>query len=128
MQNLSEFLQSETFPFHQSDYPNPYPLYWFRDHNQNLVIYLPVGIKPFLQSDWPLPGVAPPLDTSWYINLSNLPAPPVPPPIITDIGSKTWTKEEWTKKLTEYTRSHLNASAVHLGRLGGIASGKARRK
>src|SRR6266853_1728278 len=56
LQNLSEFIQSNTFPFSQTDWKNPYPLYWYQDHNQNLVIYLPVGAKPFSQLDWPLTG------------------------------------------------------------------------
>src|SRR5258708_3456456 len=86
IQNLSEFLQSNTFPFSQTDWKNPYPLYWYRNHNQNLVIYLPVGIQPFNQTDWPLPKTTQPIDQTWLQSLVlNLPEPP-PPIVITSAG------------------------------------------
>jgi hypothetical protein len=43
-------------------------------------------------------------------------------------GGKTWTKEDWTRQLEEHMRANRHFSAVHLGKLGGIASGKARRR
>src|SRR5258708_18892559 len=79
LQNLSEFLQSNTFPFSQTDWKSPYPVYWYEDYNQNLVVYLPVGIKPFNQSYWPLTGSLQPIDQFYYQALAlNLPTPPSP--------------------------------------------------
>lgn len=133
--NLSEFLQSNTFPFHQSDYPNPYPVYWYRDYNQNLVIYLPVGIKPFNQSDWPLPETPQPIDQYWYQALVlNLPVPPPPPVQTVSSGRQVWPEElddltlathKWHQRLID-AHDHkigleIRKAAQELGRSGGFA-------
>lgn len=114
IQNLSEFLQSNTFPFSQTDWKNPYPLYWYRDHNQNLVIYLPVGIKPFSQTDWPLPKTTQPIDQSYWQSLAlNLPTPP-PPLVITSAGR--WISPEEV----------ISSIARKYGSIGGLASANSR--
>src|SRR6266853_481192 len=88
IQNLAPFFQSNTFPFSQTDRKNPYPIYWYRDHNQNLVINIPVGLKPFNQSDWTLTGSTKPIDQFYYQALVlNLPEPP--PPVV-PISSGRW--------------------------------------
>src|SRR6266853_82743 len=87
IQNLAPFFQSNTFPFSQTDWKNPYLVYWYRDHNQNLVINLPVGLKPFGQSDWPVP-VGYPQQPSVFISpsLVQVPQPPTPPLVIFSSG------------------------------------------
>src|SRR6266853_323570 len=114
LQNLSEFIQSNTFPFSQTDWKNPYPLYWYQDHNQNLVIYLPVGAKPFSQLDWPLTGSPQPIDQFYYQSLVlNLPEPP-PPEIITSAGR--WISPEEV----------ISSIARKYGSIGGLASANSR--
>jgi hypothetical protein len=117
------------FPFYQVDWPNPRtysPIDQFWTNNLNL-LPKPSTAQPFAQYDWPNPKDYQRIDENFWQALALiLPSPPPPPE--QDFSGRTWTKEEWTKKLTQYARSRLNPSAVHLGRLGGIASGISRRK
>ncbi len=124
LQNLLSFFQSNTFPFSQTDWKNPYPVYWFRDHNQNLVIYLPVGIKPFNQSDWPLPGTFKPIDQQWFQALVlNLPIPPAPPAIIS--SGRYITEAEVSAEVAQWWKRQEAASKPKLltfsdmGKMGG---------
>lgn len=98
-------------PFIQTDWPNPQPLTWYRDYNQNLVIYLPTSAQPFNQYDWPVPKTPQPIDQFYFQALVPL-LPPPPPPPTQVISGRTWTREEWTKKLTEYTRIKQNLSLL----------------
>jgi len=114
IQNLLETFLFVPFPFTQSDWPNP------RAAQQPILIWtnsLPPGVvgvhgTPTSQHDWPLPKTNPPIDQFWFVSTSNLPIPSPPPPPQEFFGSKTWTNEEWTRKLTEYTRArqHLSLS------------------
>jgi hypothetical protein len=98
-------------PFVQLDWKNPYPLYWYRDHNQNLVILIPPGIKPFSQSDWPVPRGQIPIDQYWYQSLAALFPPPQPVPPPTTAGrsyTESELREYWTKRFVEHTKQqHL---------------------
>ncbi len=93
LQNLLPFFQSNTFPFSQTDWENPLPVYWFRDYNQNLALYLPVGEKPFSQMDWPLTKAPQPIDQSfWQALVLNLPEPP--PPVEQGFAGHQWTEAD----------------------------------
>ena len=123
-QNLSEFLQSETFPFVQTDWKNPYPLYWYRDHNQNIVIYVPTGALPFSQTDWPLTKAPKPIDQFYYQALVlNLPEP-LPPPVITSSGRYITEAEvmsevaQWWKRQEASSKSTINKHFSKLSALG----------
>src|SRR5260370_1158282 len=130
LQNLSEFLQSETFPFVQTDWKNPYPIYWYRDYNQNLVIYIPTGALPFSQFDWPLTKSPKPIDQFFYQALVlNLPKPPTPPPIISSCIQIT--EAEVAAEVAQWWKRQEAASLIHpteFAQLGASKGGIARAK
>src|SRR5258706_60772 len=72
IQNLSNFFQSEIFPFSQKDWPLPYPIQWYRDFYQALALYFPT-VFPTRQSDYPNPRTYAPIDQFWTNNLNQLP-------------------------------------------------------
>lgn len=100
-------------PFNQEDWPNPRtypPIDQFWSNNLNLLPQVSTT-KPFNQSDWPNPRDYQRIDESFWQNIINL-FPPPPPPAAPTASGKTWTKEEWTKKLTEYVRQRQNLSML----------------
>jgi len=130
LQNLLSFFQSNTFPFSQTDWKNPYPIYWYEDHNQNLVIYLPVGIMPFSQSDWPLTRSSQPIDQFGYQALVlNLPVPPAPPEIIS--SGRYITEAEVSAEVAQWWKRQEAASLIsgsEFAQLGASKGGIARAK
>jgi hypothetical protein len=128
-QNLAQLLQP---PFNQTDWPNPKTLYWYRDHNNSLVLNLPVTF-PFVQSDWPILRTYQPIDQTWTQSLAlvmpvgaqpfiqtDWPLPrttqpidptwvqsiinlfPPPPPPVQQDLGGKTEKTDWTKKLQQY--------------------------
>ena len=75
---------------------------------------------PFVQSDRLLSKGYPPIDQFWLANTSLLPIP-TPIPVQSDTGGRTWTNEEWTKKLTEYVRLRQPKLLTfsEMGKMGG---------
>lgn len=118
-----------SFPNNQTDWQNPKtwtPIdQWWFNNLINLLTATPASL-PFNQSDWPLPRVIQPIDPTWLQALVlNLPEPPPPPPQ-SDLGGKTWTREQWTKQLEQYAltnRQRLISQAYsRIGKLGGRPS------
>lgn len=64
-------------PFNQADYPNPLPVKWYQDYEENLLQYtlVPIVVNPFRQQDWPNPA---PVNwfQFWYNSLAQLLLPP----------------------------------------------------
>lgn len=80
-------------PHSQYDYPNPrsilLPIDQFWSDNNSL-LPTPNAQKPFVQSDWPIPGTWPLRDQTYWQDIINLfpPPPPVPPPPTTGGGGQ----------------------------------------
>lgn len=92
-------------PFNQTDWPNPrgpVPIdqFWF---NNIVELLSQANPLPFNQYDWPNPRTYPPIDQSFWQDIINL-FPPPPPPVQQTVGSRTWTKEEWTRQLEKYVQ------------------------
>ncbi len=117
-------------PFNQTDWKNPYPVYWYRDHNQNLVIYIPTGAVPFSQTDWPLTRSPQPLDQFYYQALVlNLPIPPTPPAIIS--SGRQISLEEAASEVAQWLKKQESASMItgaEWGKIGPPKGGVARAK
>jgi hypothetical protein len=120
------------FPFNTYSWPITPPKYSDGFYSQNLLtttLYTPPGPLPNNQYDWPLPRTSPRADQSWLTNLATLFAPPPPPPAITLGGRQREPIETSVWPLTDPWRvSQYRTAASMLGQLGGIASGKARKR
>jgi hypothetical protein len=99
IQSLNLFYQSETFPFVQSDYPNPQRIVWYKDWSINLLenTLAPAFQSPFNQFDWPLSRTYQPIDQFWQNNLRLLPQPTpffqnvdFPLPVVNQPIDQTW--------------------------------------
>lgn len=66
--NLEVIANQPASYFHIYDFPNPQPVYWYRDWYQALALQLPVTM-PFNQYDWPNPRTYAPIDQFWFNNL-----------------------------------------------------------
>jgi hypothetical protein len=140
-QNLVLIVPSGAPPFSPSDFPLPYPVRWYQDFSQNLVLGK-VFAPPQILFDTKLP----PPPVTWYQDFSQniillYPPPPPPPPVITPIGGgrvpkdypHTWEavppayRSVWKNEFKGFAQE-IHEAASRLGRAGGIASGKSRRK
>jgi hypothetical protein len=141
----------DKLPNRQQDWPLPYPTTWYNSLTQNLLqsTLFVTPAPPFSTSrnyDWPLPQ-----PVTWYQFWSQSPAIPSPPPPSPgpSIGGRQvgWDEIERVERFSQAFLKDHNApipkfyntnpfdptikardAAVRLGRLGGLASGQARRK